>query len=242
MDSNNQTLRFKYQTIEFGETDIHLRTLRDRQEFYDENGVAEALGISSGVWSYFGVVWPSSEVLAHTLVNYPTKGKKILEVGCGIGLTSILLNHLQRDITATDYHPEVESFLEINTDLNKDKAIPFVRTSWNDSNPQLGKFDLIIGSDLLYERDHGVVLSKFINEHANHTCEVIIVDPDRGNHSKFKNAMLEQGFECNYIKPTNINYLTHLIKEKFLLLPEGKHFKFVNSILSKKIIWIFNGR
>ena len=33
------TLRYRYQTIEFGDIDIHLRTLRDRQEYSDDDGV-----------------------------------------------------------------------------------------------------------------------------------------------------------------------------------------------------------
>lgn len=41
------SLRIRYQNMEFGYTDTHLRTLRDNQEFSDDDGVAEALGISS---------------------------------------------------------------------------------------------------------------------------------------------------------------------------------------------------
>ena len=38
--------RLSYQTVEFGKIDIHLCTLRNRQEFHDPVGVAESLGIS----------------------------------------------------------------------------------------------------------------------------------------------------------------------------------------------------
>lgn len=39
------TLRVRYQTLEFGTADIHIRSLRDNQEFSDNDGAA--LGISS---------------------------------------------------------------------------------------------------------------------------------------------------------------------------------------------------
>ena len=39
-------LRYKYQTIEFGDNDIHLRTLKDKQQFSDKDKKAEDLGIS----------------------------------------------------------------------------------------------------------------------------------------------------------------------------------------------------
>ena len=53
-------IRISYQTIEFGKIDIHLRTLRNKQEFLDDDDIAKKLGISSAQWSLFGVVWPSS--------------------------------------------------------------------------------------------------------------------------------------------------------------------------------------
>ena len=96
-------VRVRYRTIEFGDTDIHVRTLRDRQQFSDDEGHAEKLGISSATWPLFGVVWDSSQVLAHMMFEHDIDGKRILEVGCGIALTSLVLNHRHADITATDY-------------------------------------------------------------------------------------------------------------------------------------------
>ena len=94
-------VRLRYHTIEFGELDIHLRTLRDNQQFSDDEGEAEALGISSAFWPLFGIVWDSGNVLAHLMVEYEIVGLRILEVGCGIALASLVLNHRLADITAT---------------------------------------------------------------------------------------------------------------------------------------------
>jgi methylase of polypeptide subunit release factors len=60
------------------------------------------------------VIWPSGEVLAHLIFEYEVKGLKVLEVRCGIGLASFALNHRLADITATDYHPEADDFLNEN--------------------------------------------------------------------------------------------------------------------------------
>ena len=109
------------------------------------------IGISSATWSLFGVIWPSSEVLAHFIYNYNTENKKILEIGCGLGLSSLILNHLQADITATDYHPEVEKYLLENTKLNHDTKIPFVRTSWEDQENKVGMPLQGQGENILFE-------------------------------------------------------------------------------------------
>ncbi|MFH1218024.1 MAG: histidine kinase [Pseudomonadota bacterium] len=209
-------LRIRYQTIEFGDTDIHIRTLRDRQQYADVGGVASKLGISSAQWSLFGVVWASGELLAHLMFRYEVKGKRILEVGCGIALASLVLNHRLADITATDYHPEVEGFLLENVKLNKDEEIPFVRTGWADEESGLGKFDLIIGSDLLYERGQVELLSCFIEQHARSHCEVIIVDPGRGQHTRFSKKMVSLGFTHGLNAPEIVDYLTQPFRGRVL--------------------------
>lgn len=206
------SLRYNYQTIEFGETDIHLCTLRDKQEFHDPEGIAEKLGISSAFWPLFGVIWPSSLVLAHVISDYQIGRKRILEIGCGIGLSSLLLNKKHADITATDYHPEVGKFLLRNTELNDDKPITFERTDWADSNDTLGLFDLIIGSDLLYEDKHIDLLANFIEAHSKPTCNVILVDPGRGRKNKITARLLDFGFSSSHSKPVHTDYLDKVFK------------------------------
>nr|MDU9043143.1 methyltransferase domain-containing protein [Candidatus Electrothrix aestuarii] len=205
-------LRIRYQTIEIGNIDIHLCTLRDRQQFSDPDGVAHELGISSASWPIFGVVWPSSIVLAHYMLDFKTKGRRILEIGCGMALSSLLLNEQLVDITATDYHPEVEYFLMRNTLLNNGKNIAFERVDWADDRSELGFFDVIIGSDLLYEDQHVSLLAHFIQNHAKPACDVIIVDPGRGRKSKLSFQMSDYGFTSTHIQPTRTDYLEKQFK------------------------------
>ncbi|MES9831026.1 MAG: methyltransferase domain-containing protein [Candidatus Thiodiazotropha sp. DIVDIV] len=209
-------LRLSYQTIEFGETDIHLCTLRNNQQFHDPDGVAEKLGISSATWPIFGVVWPSSLVLANLIFDYDISSKRILEVGCGIALSSLILNKRSADITATDYHPEAEKFLVRNTLLNEGAPIPFERVDWSDKNDHLGLFDLIIGSDILYEDQHTELLAKFIERHAKPNCEVILVDPGRGRKSKLASRMIDLGYTSSVYKPEHTDYLSQEFKGHIL--------------------------
>lgn len=210
------SVRIRYQTIEFDEMDIHVRTLWDSQQYADEKKEAEKLGISSATWPLFGVIWASSEVLANLMAEYEIEGKRVLEVGCGIALASLVLNHRLADITATDYHPEVEKFLLENTRINQDEDIPFIRTGWGDDDSGLGKFDLIIGSDVLYEREHVDLLSTFIEQHAKAHCEVILVDPGRGQHARFSKKMVDLGYAHTQSQPENTDYLEKPFRGKIL--------------------------
>ena len=209
------SLRVRYQTVEFGDVDIHVRSLKDNQQFQDPEGVAEGLGISSATWPLFGILWASGRVLADVMFEHDIEGLRILEVGCGLGLSSLILNQRHADITATDYHPEVGAFLQANTTLNEADDIPFIRTGWDDADSGHGVFDLIIGSDLLYESSHATSLSGFINQHASPTCEVIIVDPGRGESARFSKKMATLGFSHSAYKPET-SYLKERFKGKVL--------------------------
>jgi predicted nicotinamide N-methyase len=203
----NTPIRIKYQTIEIGDIDIHLCTLRDKQQFSDPDDVAKKLGINDTLWSLFGVVWPSSLVLAHYMQDYEIADKRILEIGCGIALTSLMLNKQNADITATDYHPEVESFLHRNSALNHDDNIQYQRADWSEDTDTLGRFDLIIGSDLLYDDSHTQQLADFIENHSLPNCEVVLVDPGRGRKNKLGLQMKKYGYLSEQIKPLNTDYL-----------------------------------
>jgi ETFB lysine methyltransferase len=198
-------LRYRYQTREFGLHDIHFRSLRDRQQFEDVDGEAEALGISSAAWPMFGVVWQSGEVLAQLMTQYDIKGRRILEVGCGVALASLVLNNRKADISATDIHPCAESYLQFNTRLNQGRAIPFLRTAWEDQPVEgFGLFDLIIGSDVLFERQHTQQLSQFIEKYAKPCCEVIVIEGGRGYAGNFTRCMKALGYsqqQLHGIKP-----------------------------------------
>ncbi len=200
--------RVRYQTIEFDQTDIHIRSLRSNQEFSDPFGEAESFGISSAQWSLFGVLWPSSEVLAREMENENITNKRVLEVGCGLGLASLLLNSRHADVTATDMHPQAAVFLAENARLNEDARIPFLRIDWQSSDDGLGTFDLIIGSDILYEREHIELLSEFINRHAAEHCEIVLVDPGRNNHATFSKKMILLGFTHQQYKPSRTEFST----------------------------------
>jgi predicted nicotinamide N-methyase len=184
----------KFETIAGSGADLRLRSLLDRQQFHDPLGEAERAGISSATWPIFGLLWPSGRVLAHAMLSFEVEGKRILEVGCGLALASLVIHRRGGDITASDCHPLGGAFLLENLRLNDLPAMKYETGNWARSNPALGLFDLIIGSDLLYDRDQPRALSNFIDLHSATTVEVLIVDPDRGNQPRFSRNMAALGY------------------------------------------------
>lgn len=187
----------KYESIHIGDFDYRIRSLKNRQQYYDPQGLAAQAGISSAAWPIFGLLWPSALILADIINEYTLQGLKILEVGCGLALASLVAHHRGAEITASDYHPMVPIFLKENILLNKFPPLDFKLADWGRPDLVLDKFDLIIGSDLLYEADHPAMLSAFIARNANRRSTVLIIDPGRKLQGKFTKRMTALGYSCS---------------------------------------------
>jgi predicted nicotinamide N-methyase len=190
-----------------GVDDLIIRSLLDRQQFFDPLGEADRMGISSAAWPLFGLLWPSAAHLAARMALRPVRSaERILEVGCGLALASLVGHRRGADVTASDCHPLAESFLEENLRLNDLAPMKYRHGHWSAPAPPpghesgsaacviRGEYELIIGSDVLYDRDASVPLANFIARHSASGGEVWIVDPDRGNRPAFSRQMGVQGF------------------------------------------------
>jgi len=162
----NRNYRLKREIITICLVDYQICSLFDRQQFDEDDLEAATRGITSATWSLFGVVWPASQVLATEVSVAALAGKRVLEIGCGIGLASIVLHKM------------------------------------GEQNPLLGKFDLIIASDVLYQPQHAQNLSHFISAHSSDDVKVIVVDPGRENRAKFTHHMIALGYSHQF---TNFN-------------------------------------
>ena len=174
-----------------------LRVLVDTQQFADPDGHSARIGISSAQWSLFGQVWPAGRLLAQAMHRFDIGGKRIMELGCGIGLASLVLKRRGADVVATDAHPLAEVFLAYNAALNDLSALHYRQLRWNQPLPALGRFNVIIASDVLYERDHAELIAGVVERHALPLAEVLVTDPGRGNSARFSRLLAEQGFEVD---------------------------------------------
>lgn len=122
----------------------------------------------------------------------------------GLALPSLVRHRRGVDMTASDCHPLASRFLRNNLRLNHMAPMKYRHGAWNAQPPtdaaavhsttMRERYDLLLGSDLLYDRDASVALAGFIERHAMAAAEVWIVDPDRGNRPAFTRRMQDNGF------------------------------------------------
>lgn len=178
-----------------GGADLEIRSLFDRLQFDDPDGKAAEIGICAAAWPIFGQIWPSALALADRMQRWDIDACRVLEIGCGLALASLVIHRRQGDVTASDRHPLVEAFLRDNLRRNELPPMKYAIGNWVDVGARLGEFDLIVGSDVLYERDHSGQLAEFIRRHAAPHADVLIVDPNRGNRGRFVRSLQCSGFD-----------------------------------------------
>ena len=180
--------------LRIGGNDFRIRALSVRQQFADLDGDAERAGISSASWPLFGQIWPAGVVLAEAASAMPIQGRRILEFGCGLALSSLVMQRRGADITASDHHPLAEDFLRENAALNGLPQVPYRDAPWANEDLSLGRYDLLLGGDVLYERDHAPLLAGFLHRHAEPVAEIVVSDPGRGHGNALSHALAQHGF------------------------------------------------
>ncbi|HSH49037.1 MAG TPA: histidine kinase [Halomonas sp.] len=188
-----------------GQQPLTLYTLLDRQQYHDPTGAAKRLGICSAAWPLFGMLWPSGVLLAKKMAKSSVvPGQRILEIGCGLALASLVAHRMGRNVTASDRHPMAGRFLSKNLAQNRLPAMVYRYGQWGRDEPvslaDTGapmlseRYDLVMGSDLLYEPGSPAEVAQFIHEHAAARSEVWLTDANRGYRNQFSRHMAEYGF------------------------------------------------
>ncbi len=193
----------KSEVITVDDISLNITSLLDKNQFYDPEDIALNRGISSSMWPISGLVWPSGVVLAKVVSRMDLAGLRVLEVGCGIAVASLVAAYKSADITASDFHPLVETFLKTNMSANKIEGVAFDEGDWNYPDRQNGKFDLIIGSDLLYDHGHSELLSCYLDAQLSANGKILLIDPGRRAGKKIKSIMQALDYQCDRVKMDN---------------------------------------
>jgi predicted nicotinamide N-methyase len=126
---------------------------------------------------YWAELWPSARALARRVGVPALHGARVLELGCGLGLPSIAAALAGGRVLASDWSADAVAFARRNAQANG-AVIETVVGSWSDPDALAarGPWDLVIGSDLLYERRNAGLVLDVLDRL---TDRAIIADPGR---------------------------------------------------------------
>ncbi|EKE37033.1 hypothetical protein ENUP19_0248G0039 [Entamoeba nuttalli] len=100
------------------------------------------------------MLWEGEEILGNFMCNEFVEGKRILEVGAGVGYASFCCKGA-KEIVISDYLDDILQLEQDNIELNKD-VIPNVQSiklDWFNVDLLSEKYDYIIGSEIFYTKE-----------------------------------------------------------------------------------------
>jgi predicted nicotinamide N-methyase len=135
---------------------------------------------------YWAELWSSAVALAHDVSMRSLRGRRTLELGCGLGLPSIAAARAGGRVLASDWSAEAVAAAAANAERN-DVVIETLRCSWAAPDPLVERapWDLVLASDVLYERRNVEQLLALLPRLVDAGGLVLIADPGRRPASEF---------------------------------------------------------
>ena len=137
---------------------------------------------------YWADVWESAIVLAEDLAIVDGRGLSLLELGCGLGLPSLVAARQGFRVVASDYELPALEGVAFTAAKNR-LPPPDVRVvDWRDPPADLGRFDRVLAADVLYERHHPPSLADVIDLAISDGGFALVADPGRAAAAHFPEA------------------------------------------------------
>ena len=146
---------------------------------------------------YWADIWPSAIALSRYLANQDLSGKRVVELGCGVGLPSVTALAGGAEVVAADYYGAALDFAAYNALTNTGREPDALLLDWRDPPEGLSRFDLVLGADVLYEAHDCFALADLVPRLLSPGGEALFADPGRNTATVLLEEMKEQGFQVS---------------------------------------------
>ncbi|MBI4536116.1 MAG: methyltransferase domain-containing protein [Ignavibacteriae bacterium] len=180
--------------VEVAGTLFSLIKVRDSNKLVDE--IDPKVFAEDERFPYWADIWASSiELARYCLGETLLRGKRVLELGCGLGLVGIAAAKAGAHVTMSDYEVDELEFAWCNAVMNLPPQV--LASSVTVSNLDWryavsGMFDVVLASDIVYERTSFLPIIRLLRQVLAPRGLAIFTDPSRSvGEEFFKTADLE---------------------------------------------------
>jgi 2-polyprenyl-3-methyl-5-hydroxy-6-metoxy-1,4-benzoquinol methylase len=138
---------------------------------------------------YWAELWPASLLLADAVAGWgpaevPGEAPSVLELGCGLGVVSLVALQLGYAVTASDYDDDALAFVVESARRNGLPQPETRRIDWRKTYPGL-RFDRIVAADVLYETRNLRPMAEFVRAHLRSDGVGLLCDTNRPTADNF---------------------------------------------------------
>ena len=135
---------------------------------------------------FWAELWPSGTALARAVAARPLAGRRVLELGCGLGLVGVTAALAGADVLVVDRSPEAIAFTALNAERNGVTLQGAVCAFEQPGRLLAGApWDLVLAADVLYEQRNVPVLLWLLPRLVGQDGEVWLADPGRPMLARF---------------------------------------------------------
>lgn len=149
---------------------------------------------------YWADCWPSAKVLAAHMATLAGDGRNLLELGCGVGLVSLVSARAGFEVLATDYYREALEFTAANAERHGIDNVDTRLVDWRALPDDLEMFDVVAASDVLYERPMAALVAGIMARVLKSDGVGILTDPGRRPAEGFIGQCDEQGLKAECVE------------------------------------------
>ncbi|MBM3162831.1 MAG: methyltransferase domain-containing protein [Chlorobi bacterium] len=142
---------------------------------------------------YWAEIWPAAITLSSFIAReLPLAGKRVIELGAGVGMASVVAASCGADVLATDYSREALRFVAYNA-MRNGVSLDAIRLDWREVECA-ERFDMLFAADVLYERVNLLPIITAIDRLLKPEGAAYIADPRRRLAGQFLELVGENGF------------------------------------------------
>jgi predicted nicotinamide N-methyase len=150
---------------------------------------------------YWAEIWPSGVALAAAVATRHTalRGQRVLELGCGLGITAIAAVRAGAAVLATDYSLEALALCRLNCRREAGTEPDTRRINWRRDRP-FGReggtetFSRVLAADVLYERRDVEPLLELVSGVVAPGGELWLAEPGRAPAILFLELLRARGW------------------------------------------------
>ena len=145
---------------------------------------------------YWAEIWPSGVILAAYIARNPAPlaGRRVLELGPGVGVTAVAAMQAGADLVVADYDAGSLALTALNCLDQAEREPRTIRVNWRRPNRELFSaagdgFSIVLGADLLYEEKDVRPLVHLLDDLIAPGGELWLAEPGREPAKKLVKAL-----------------------------------------------------